>query len=49
MYAIALFAVLGGVMGAPAGFWITYGILTGLKVLFAFGKTLNEVDKGNKN
>lgn len=46
MYAIALFAVLGGLLEAPAGFWITYGILTGLKVLFAFGKALAEVNKG---
>lgn len=42
MYAIIMFAVLGGVMHAPAGFWITYGILTGLKVLLAFGKVLVE-------
>ena len=46
MYAIVLFAVLGGCLGAPAGFWITYGILTGLKVLLAFGKALNEANGG---
>lgn len=46
MYAIALFAVLGGVLNAPAGFWITYGILTGLKVLFAFGKAINDGNGG---
>ena len=30
---ITLFAILGALVDAPAGYWITYGILTGLKVV----------------
>ena len=30
---IVLFAILGAWVKAPAGFWITYGILTGLNLI----------------
>lgn len=43
---IVLFAILGAVVDAPAGFWITYGILSGLKVILACAKVINEAQGG---
>lgn len=40
---IVLFAIVGALIDAPAGFWITYGIFTGLKVIIACFKTKIEV------
>lgn len=42
MMDIVLFAILGACVHAPIGFWITYGILAGIKVLYAIGKTVEE-------
>ena len=39
---IILFAILGAWVHAPAGFWITYGVLTGLKLIFACAETFTD-------
>lgn len=33
MMSIVLFAIIGALVDAPAGYWITYGVLTGLKLI----------------
>lgn len=44
MMAIVMFAIVGALIDAPAGYWITYGILSGLKVALAVAKTIKEAE-----
>lgn len=39
---IIMFAIVGALIDAPAGYWITYGILAGLKVFKAAYDVIQE-------
>lgn len=37
--AIILFAMIGAIINAPVWYWVAYGVLTTIEVIFAIGKT----------
>lgn len=41
MLSIVMFAIIGALIDAPAGYWITYGILAGLKLVVLLAKEVN--------
>ena len=44
MMAIVMFAIVGALLDPPAGYWIAYGILTGIKVALAAAKAVKEAE-----
>ena len=41
MMSIVMFAIVGALINAPAGYWITYSVFCVLKMMFAIVKALN--------